>query len=171
MVDYSKGKIYKIEINGQLYVGSTCQLLCQRRGNHVRKSIDYPNRKLYKCITENGGWDNVKLILIINFPCKSIEELLAEEDKYIKELKPELNSKNAVFDKERYVIANKKRCKEYCKEYYIANKEERNAKSREYHRNNREKIKESRKQYREENREKHKEYMKKWHLEHKKVNQ
>jgi len=71
MKDYSKGKIYKIidETNGDVYIGSTIQPLSHRP---CHKYHDFNiNRK--KC----------KVVLIENYPCNSLEELLWRERYHI----------------------------------------------------------------------------------------
>jgi len=85
MVNYQNGKIYKIEsIKGKCqYIGSTCQLLCQRMAKHktsYRKNY-YKNTMMSKEVLK---YDDAKIYLIENYPCNSKEELTAKEAEYIK---------------------------------------------------------------------------------------
>ena len=91
MIDYSKGKIYKIVCNttGLIYIGSTVQdYLCNRLAGHKQKYKRYLKGKNHFVtsfdIIKN---DNYKIILIENYPCNSKEELHREERKYIETIK------------------------------------------------------------------------------------
>jgi hypothetical protein len=95
MVNYSNGKIYKIEttLGDEIYVGSTTKkYLSQRMGNH---------RELYKLwkegkvkvskirsydIFDKYGVDNCYIVLIENVNCNCKDELKAREAHYIKTL-------------------------------------------------------------------------------------
>ena len=124
-MDYKNGKIYKLQINdGNFYIGSTRTDLRKRLYEHKSRSKNEPEIKLYKHIGEN--WENVKIILIENFPCNSRQELLKKEDEYIqKELKNELclNSHRASITKKEYYETNKEKIREKQKEYYNKKKE------------------------------------------------
>ena len=82
-IDYSKGKIYKIECNetGLVYIGSTCEeTLARRMAGHTGHYRQYLKGKR-KFITsfrilKNYNYD---IVLIENYPCNSKEELFARE--------------------------------------------------------------------------------------------
>jgi hypothetical protein len=155
MVNYSNGKIYKIEpVNGEegdIYIGSTTKkLLSQRMTKH---------RGDYKCWkNENGtkttsfdlfdkyGIDNCKIILLELVKAKSKDELHSRESFFIKSLEcvnkniPGRTYKEYKEDNE-YKI---KECQKECsKEYYKNNKDKR----KEYNENNKEKIQVKKKEY------------------------
>lgn len=79
MIDYQKGKIYKIvnSENDKLYIGSTCRELSTRMAGHRSKAkLDpAPFHKAMIAI----GIHKFKIILIKPFPCNNKAELLSEE--------------------------------------------------------------------------------------------
>jgi len=131
MIDYKKGKIYKIvnDLNDEIYVGSTVNTLSQRMAHHKYDFERYPDRKIYKFIRDIGGdWSHCKIILIEDYPCERKEQLLQREQ-YYKKIAT-LNNYNCFgFDKKRkkkynkeYREANKDKIKEYKEKYYESNK-------------------------------------------------
>ena len=86
MPDYSQGKIYIITANGaeegDVYVGSTTDKLYNRLAKHKhRQSCNV------KILIDKYGKDNIYIKLIKDYPCKTNEQLIDEECKYIRELK------------------------------------------------------------------------------------
>ena len=76
---YQQGKIYKIvcNITGEVYIGSTIEILNRRLTNHKVK----PKRPcMSKQILDRGDY---KIELIKDYPCNSEEELKWEERKHI----------------------------------------------------------------------------------------
>jgi len=134
VIDYKKGKIYKIinDINDEIYVGSTVLTLAQRFGHHKEDSLKYQDRKIYKFVADNGGWSHFKIILIEDYPCDRKEQLLMREQYYKETLKATLNDKNCFgLDKERMEIYQKQfyqqhidELKQQMKQYYTNNKDE-----------------------------------------------
>ena len=120
MVNYQNGKIYKLvcNISDNVYYGSTCSLLCQRKAHHNDDYRLFINgeRKYYLSafhVIENEDYD---IILVEKYPCNSKEELLKRERYYIdnnlccnkyiptrtnQEYKKDKNSN------QRYYVANK----------------------------------------------------------------
>ncbi len=47
MVNYQNGKIYRMIVGGNSYIGSTVSTLSHRKGQHVAKARKYPERFLY----------------------------------------------------------------------------------------------------------------------------
>ena len=92
MVDYSKGKIYKIWDNLYTicYVGSTTQPLSKRMVKHRCDYKRYLQKKrrdpisVFKIFNE-FGIGNCKIELVEDFPCESKEELNAREGQIQKE--------------------------------------------------------------------------------------
>jgi len=102
MPNYQKGKIYKIvcDETNLTYYGSTVQPLSKRLSQHKEKR----NEKRYK----TNMMKNMKIFLVENYPCNTIEELLSRE---------------------RYYIENNECCNRYIplrtdKEYYADNRQE-----------------------------------------------
>ena len=161
VVDYSQGKIYKIEPicshdEGDVYIGSTSiPRLCNRLSGHKKQYIAYKNQKNKKRtrsydLFDKYGVENCQIILIENVNAKTKDELRAREHHYITNTKcvnvsiPFLGCKSYENKKEwhslyhkNYKQENKELIKEKSKEYYINNKEILNEKKKEY----REKIK------------------------------
>ena len=135
------GYIYKLESSFEdpgLYIGSTVDL--NKRKIQHKSDCNNPNRKgynykLYQYIRDYGGWSNWFMLTLEEFEYETKEQLREREDYWIKELKANLNSQDAVVDKERL--------KNYHKNYH-----------KNYQEEHREKVNKYTKKYREENREK-----------------
>jgi group I intron endonuclease len=140
MSDYSQGKVYKItnKINGEIYVGSTCQTLKQRMCTHISKSYKKPWFKLYQAF-DKYKIDNFEVTLLELCTCENLSELRQHEQRYLDQLHPEYNSINAVHD------VNYQR--DYKKKYYEKNAEKIKAKTRKYVENNKEHIKVKKSKY------------------------
>jgi hypothetical protein len=165
MVNYQNGKIYKIEslIGGCIYVGSTCQKLSSRMAGHRRDS-----KKRKDCSSlEVFKYPDVKILLILNYPCNSKEELLSKEAEYIRQLdcvnkripgrtvkKYYEDNKEIILKKHKeYRDNNKEKIKEWKVKNYLENKEIILKKNKEYRDNNKELIKLQNKKYRDKNKE------------------
>jgi hypothetical protein len=135
MVNYSNGKIYKIEAidavecDGNIYIGSTTkQYLSQRMDSHRQDYYLWKkgNAKVSKLksfdIFEKFGVDTCRIILLETFPCKSKDELTSRESYYMKSLKC-VNKVIPHRTREEYRIDNKEIIKEKAKEYSIVNKD------------------------------------------------
>jgi hypothetical protein len=157
---YEKGKIYKLvdNTNGNIYIGSTIQLLSKRKHEHSNLK---KNSCVSKLIIDNGDYD---IILIENYPCNSKEELLARERYFIENMEcininiPGRTNKEWYNNNKERILKKKKEWyydniehnKKYNKEYYKINKE--------YYKIYREKNKEKFKEYCKNNKDKQKEY-------------
>lgn len=114
--DYGKGKIYKLvnNVSEKCYIGSTICSLCLRIARHRADYRHYLNGaknyitsyQIFEEAYENN--DKVSVILIENYPCRSIEELKSRERYYIE------NDCNSV---------NKNIPTQTQKEWYLKNKE------------------------------------------------
>ena len=129
--DYSKTIIYKIVCENECYVGHTTNFI-NRKYQH-KKNCKLINTKLYQFI-RNKEWN---MIPIEEFPCDNKTQACIREDYWINELKPNLNSQYAVFNKEQIAEYQK----EYNKEYRKNNKEEIADKKKLYRVKNSNKIK------------------------------
>ncbi len=97
MPNYKNGLIYKIDVGGEIYIGSTCDLN-QRKLNHkdraFNKNSDKYNCKLYKKIRDCNKWE---MSLLELYPCNDRVELCKKEQEYIDKLKPTLNTQLLVY--------------------------------------------------------------------------
>ena len=133
MVNYGNGKIYKIvrlSDDVVVYVGSTTkQYLSSRLVEHKNMSKYKPNRRVYKSISENGGWENHEIVLIEPCICNSRDELHKKEREFVVFLKPIGN----------FQIPARTKL-EYSKVYYYENKMRENEKSMKYYYQNKDRI-------------------------------
>ena len=158
MVNYGNGRIYKIvrlSDDVVIYVGSTTkQYLSSRLVEHKNMSRHKPNRRVYKSIADNEGWENHQLILIECYFCNSRDELHRKEREFIVLLKPISNIQIPLRTPVEWRIENKEIIKQNKKEYHIDNKEKLNQQSKQYHIDNKEKLNQKSKQYKIDNNEK-----------------
>jgi len=80
------GKIYRLKCSdGRFYIGYTKKSLEERLKKHISKSREKreQGRKLYKHISNIGGWENVKMELLCDISGNTRAELLAIETKII----------------------------------------------------------------------------------------
>jgi len=96
---YQNSKIYKLvnDVDDRIYIGSTCNRLATRLGQHKSAAKQKTDRHVYSHLN-TIGWDSVRIIQIEALECKNKNELLAREQHYIDELKPELNKRGAIDD-------------------------------------------------------------------------
>jgi len=96
--------------------------------------VKCPNIKLYKFVSDNGGWSHFKIILIEDYPCERKEQLLVREQYYKETLKASLNDKNCFgIDKERI--------EKYQKQFYEQHIDELKQQMKQYYNENKDKIK------------------------------
>jgi len=69
MPNYQEGKIYKIvnDVDDEIYVGSTCNTLAKRFGDHKSSITKRPKYKIYQKMSEMGV-NNFRIILVENYP-------------------------------------------------------------------------------------------------------
>ena len=148
MVNYQKGKIYKIisTHTDKCYVGSTTKDRLSNRLAHHRSDFKRGDGITSKYILELGDYE---IVLLELFPCGSKDELHARERHYIEKLDC-VNKQKPIRSKEEKL--------EYYKEYNELRKDEAKEYQKEYQLNNKDAIKEYQKEYRELNKEKQKEY-------------
>ncbi len=92
------GKIYRLKCNdGRFYIGYTEKSLEQRFKKHKQKSREKreQGRKLYKHISNIGGWDNVKIELLVDISGTSRSDLLSIESRIIENSFLELGCLNS----------------------------------------------------------------------------
>ena len=87
--DFKNGKIYKItnNINSEVYVGSTCDILRKRFNTHTRQITQESkkNRPLYKLMNELGT-DVFRIDLIEDCPCDDKQALRQREGYWIRQM-------------------------------------------------------------------------------------
>ncbi len=148
MTNYNLGKIYKIvrkSDNVLIYVGSTCEpMLCKRFDKHKQDAKTSFNRKVYRTVLDNDGWNNHQILLIKLYPCDSRDELHSEEARFIRALNPIGNKNIPMRTDKEYKTDNKAKIQQYrienkdkIKQYYLDNIE----KSKQYYLDNIEKLK------------------------------
>ena len=152
---YQRGKIYKLVSakTDDVYYGSTIEnKLTNRLASHRRNYKRLLNGKYhYVSSFEIVKYDDCRIILVENFPCNTVYELLARENYYVENnvcvnrLKPFLGLTKYEYNKQ-YYIDNKNEIDQRKKHYYIENKNELNEKQKKYIEKNEEKLKEKRKQ-------------------------
>jgi len=155
-IDYAKTIIYKLvhkdDLNDEyIYTGHTTDMRVRKnlhKSDCTNPNSKKYNRKNYKYIRENGGWDEWLMIEIEKYPCKDKPEAVARERVIQAEMKAKLN----------YNVAGRT-YKEYCQD----NREKIAEQKKQYRQDNREKISERDKQYRQDNREKFLEYYKQYY--------
>jgi len=148
VTDYSKTIIYKIVCNDlsvkDCYVGNTTNMT-KRKYSH--KSIchndksKHHNRKIYKIIRENGGWENWSMILVEEFPCKDNHEACKRERQLYEQLGAKMNMLRPYITHEEYNQIQKKHYEKHKQKY------------KQYHEDHKAEIKEKRKKYLEEKKE------------------
>jgi ribosome-interacting GTPase 1 len=133
MVNYGKGKIYKIEPiveyeDGDIYIGSTTKdYLSQRMEKHRSSYKLFKEGKIKtKCMSsklfDKYGIDNCIIILIESVNAQSIEELKRRERHYITTLKC-INKQIPSRTKKEYDSDNRAKLSEYSNKYYHENKQ------------------------------------------------
>ena len=172
MVNYSNGKIYKIEPNvggqeGDIYIGSTTQPLSKRMvcyRSHYKQWKEGTRGKTNSYdLFDKYGINSCVITLLESVKANSKDELLAKERYYIKSLDC-VNKLVAGRTKPEYYTENNEQILQKAKEYYKNNK----IKKQSYCGANKEKIKEYQKQYYEDNKEKIASQQKEWRLNQKK---
>jgi hypothetical protein len=71
--------IYKITIGTKYYIGSTKGSLQARLLTHYKKAKLFPERKIYKAISELGGWHRCSIEVLKTSSYTTKEALLLEE--------------------------------------------------------------------------------------------
>ena len=115
------GYIYKLESSFEdpgLYIGSTKNMTVRKYAHKrscVNPNSNRYNLKVYQYIREYGGWSNWFMLTLEEFEYETKEQLREREQYWIKELGADLNSRDAVMDKDYH--------KKYYEKYFEENKE------------------------------------------------
>ena len=139
MPNYSEGKIYKIiaETTEDFlpYVGSSTQKLSKRMSQHrdnYKLFLEGKDRIRSKAcdLFQKFGVKNCRIVLIENFPCKTIEELVCRERYWYDNIKncnaqkPQRTIEEIVNYSKEYCAKNQEKISEKKKIHYQANKEQ-----------------------------------------------
>ena len=152
---YSRGKIYKL-VSSQtqdVYYGSTIEdKLTNRLAGHRKGYKRWLNHKYnFSTSFEIIKFDDCKIILVENFPCNSIYELLAREQYHIE-------NNECVNKYKAYTGFTKD---EYNNQYYHDHRNEIIEQKKEYHQNHRTEIIEKQRIYNQSHRQEIKQYYEK----------
>jgi len=164
MPDYQNAKIYKLWApqGDEIYIGSTTQSLAVRKAQHKRQ-LNSCSRILFQ------KYDDVRIELIEEFPCKNRMELVRREGEIMRN-NDCINKRIAGRTDKEYYEDNKEQIREKQKEYMKTNayKEKRREYMREYHQTD--DYKEKLREYRETDayKEKQREYMREYRKNNKK---
>jgi len=144
MVNYQDGKIYKIvdNTNDNVYIGSTCTLLCKRLAQHKENYRQYlkgqfANLSSFQIITN----DNYDIVLVEKYPCKDKEELHKRERHYIETTPNCVNKMIPTRTHKEYYQDNREATLERVRKYAEVNKDKIKIKTKAYRKLNDEKIK------------------------------
>jgi adenylate kinase family enzyme len=118
MPDYQKGKIYKLwsPQGDEIYIGSTINTLARRKEQHKTNLNSCCSKILFE------KYDDVRIELIEEYPCKNKMELNKREGHYIRN-NDCVNKCVAGRTQKEYKEDNKEKLLEYHKEYREENKE------------------------------------------------
>ena len=157
MVNYSLGKIYKIEPisggeEGDVYVGSTSLPLLSTRMAHHRADFKRFKKDGKKYISssillEKYGVENCHIILLENVNAANKDELTAREGHWIKTTSC-VNKKITGRTRREWMEDNKERVKIIQQQYEVNNREHKRQYIKQYRLNNKERISQQQKEYR-----------------------
>jgi hypothetical protein len=172
MVNYSNGKIYKIEPiceheEGEIYIGSTTKTyLSQRMDKH---RTDYKQWKDNKCrkisvfdLFDKYGVENCHILLIENVNVDSKDGILSREGYYIQTLKC-INKVIPKRTKKEWLEENKEKIIEKQKQWNEEHKDELKLYRRSYYIENKDKIDEYKEKWLTENKQHVKNVVKDWY--------
>ena len=156
-IDYSKTVIYKIVCNDltipDCYVGSTTDFTKRKYGH--KQSSKTSHLDVYKCIRENGDWENWSMLEIEKYPCNDSNEARLRERFWYEQLNANLNMVNPNRSKKEgnklYREENVEKIAISRKIHYDENRDKILEYHDEYRLNNKEKIKIGRKEFYEAN--------------------
>lgn len=138
--EYDNSIIYKIECLDKaitdIYVGSTTDINARFRlhksdcHNVLSKRYNY---NVYKCIRDNGGWENWRIVILELYECNNKMDLHIRERYFKNKLNASLNMNEPYLTSDEvkhkhiqcvkvYNEMNKDKIREYLKNYYLNNK-------------------------------------------------
>lgn len=106
-INYMKYLIYRITINGNIYIGSTVNLQ-KRLYTHKAKYDAFCNgsckRKIYEIIYLNGGWNCCQIELIEEYECETNIEARIKEEYWKRFYNANMNTKKAFESEDEFKI-------------------------------------------------------------------
>ena len=140
-VDYANTIIYKIVCKDldikDCYVGSTTNFKSrktQHRLSHNNPNLKSKyNMKVYRCIRDNGYWENWDMVMIEQYPCENKYQQFKREREWIEKIKPSLNNN-------KLLNQTKQDRKDYMTEYRKIHSEKLKQQELDYVNRNREEI-------------------------------
>lgn len=159
MIDYSKGKVYRITCGcGRFYIGSTATPLSQRMASHRRDAARLKS-PIYQHARECDDWKSAEIVLVHDVPeAQRREHLLQAENK---EIQKWLHAEECLNSRGSHQTPEDRQ--KYLRERYQSIKEEMVA----YRQEHREEIAKYHKQHYQENSETIKEKSRKWYEDNK----
>ena len=165
---YLKSKIYKVvsDCTNDVYIGSTYETLNSRFSKHKNTMKRYNNGLCnYSTVNKILPFDDVKILLIEDYPCQNKKELLSREAYWIKNIPNTVNKYIPLRTRKEYYEENKTFCleiqkvykeknKQKIKEYQRTYRQRNDDKIKQYIDKNKQKIKDRQKQYRDKNKQK-----------------
>jgi predicted GIY-YIG superfamily endonuclease len=146
--------IYKLICNEDptfLYIGHTTNWT-KRKSKHKKDTIESKS-KVYQKIRELGGWGNIKMIWIEDYPCNNKREGEAREQHWMDTLKSNMNTTRAFVTYEQRLaehrqrqLENKESVKLYNHNYHQTHQEERLETMRNYQNENRDELNEKKRE-------------------------
>jgi len=168
-MDYSKTVIYKICCKDtnikDVYIGHTTNFTkrqSQHKSNFCNPNCHEYDKLLYKCIRDNGEWENWSMIQLAKVDCNDRREAEAIEHQWIEKLSPSLNinkpyamcKENPVEYKQEWYEEHKPAILEKAKHHYEEHKDEKLAYQKQYSHEHKVNIKDYQTEYREKNKDK-----------------
>ena len=164
--NYAAGKIYKLvnDLNGEFYVGSTTTNLAKRKAFH--KKVQMPG---VKAVFDEIGWEELKIVLVEEWPCDNCDQLRQRERYWYDELRPSMNRRRPWVSElevkesaKQWRETNAGKIKECAKRWRVANSDKIKERTKKYYETNAGKIKECAKRWRETNKDRCKKYKKRY---------
>jgi hypothetical protein len=132
--------IYKLECNGDYYIGSTTNYSLRKK-QHLNRSVNpkYSDYPLYKQMNESP----YSFSILEQMAGGKVNRLECEQ-KWMNELKPVLNQRDAVFNIDKHRETNKLRMRSIVQSYTDETKIIESNKKKIWYENNKEKVKQKR---------------------------
>jgi hypothetical protein len=146
---YANGKIYRLvnSVDGEFYVGSTCTSLAKRFYRHKQTAKQNINQRVYAYFN-NIVWEHVSIVLVEEYTCKNIMELLQRERHWIEELNPSLNKNIPTRTTQEWRVENADKMREWAVQYRAKNADKMRERDAKYYANNADKVRERGVKYR-----------------------
>ena len=154
MPNFQNGKVYTIRSHQteEFYIGSTCQKLADRFGNHKAEFKRYQNgNKKYVTSFKMLEYDDARMELLENCPCNDKNELTRREGELIRANPNCVNKVIPGRTKKQYRQDNAEVIKDYQKQWRQDNAEAIKQYQKQHYQDNTEAIKTRVNQYREDN--------------------